>query len=95
MVRPTLVSLARELGVSRQTVSIVLNAPHLVRPETRERVAKAIEESGYRPSAAAQALRRQRSLTLALRLYPSTDGINGAVMDRFLHSLVEQAETLG
>lgn len=86
MGRPTLVSLAEELGVSRQTVSNVINAPHLVRPETRERVQAAIEASGYRPHVAAQALRRQRSQTLAMRVYPTVDGgINGAVMDRFLH----------
>lgn len=95
MTRPTLVSLAEELGVSRQTVSNVVNQPHLVRESTRLRVQAAIEASGYRPSAAAQALRKQKSHTLGLRLYPSTDGINGAVMDRFLHCVVEQAESLG
>ena len=95
MTRPTLVSLARELGVSRQTVSNVINAPHLVRASTRERVQEAIDRSGYRPSAVAQALRRQSSSTIAMRMYPSTDGINGAVMDRFLHCVVEQAESLG
>ena len=95
MSRPTLVSLARELGVSRQTVSNVINAPHLVRPSTRERVQAAIEASGYRPSALAQALRKQKSSTIAMRMYPTSDGINGAVMDRFLHCVVEQAELLG
>lgn len=89
MARPTLVSLAEELGVSRQTVSNVLNAPHLVKDETRERVQAAIEASGYRPNVAAQALRSQRSMTVAMRLFPTLDtGINGAVMDRFLHALV-------
>ncbi|WP_040162930.1 LacI family DNA-binding transcriptional regulator [Nigerium massiliense] len=89
MKRPTLVSLARELGVSRQTVSNVLNAPHLVKPETRERVQAAITASGYRPNVAAQSLRKRRSMTLAMRIYPTLDGINGAVMDRFLHHLVD------
>lgn len=95
MARPTLVSLARELGVSRQTVSNVLNAPHLVKPETRERVQAAIDASGYRPNVAAQALRNQRSLTVAMRIYPSSDGIYGAVMDRFLHRLVGECRTHG
>lgn len=94
MSRPTLVSLARELGVSRQTVSNVINAPHLVRPSTRQRVQEAIDKAGYRPSAVAQALRRQSSSTIAMRMYPNVDGINGAVMDRFLHCVVEQAESL-
>lgn len=95
MTRPTLVSLAAELGVSRQTVSNVLNAPHLVRESTRSRVQAAIDQSGYRPSAAAQALRTRRSNTLGMRLYPTVDGINGAVLDRFVHCVVEQAELLG
>lgn len=95
MARPTLVSLANELGVSRQTVSNVINAPHLVKAETRERVQKAIESSGYRPNVAAQALRNQRSRTLAMRVYPTSDGINGAIMDRFLHHLVHECRSLG
>ncbi|MEL4356358.1 MULTISPECIES: LacI family DNA-binding transcriptional regulator [unclassified Luteococcus] len=95
MARPTLVSLAKELGVSRQTVSNVINAPHLVKPETRERVQAAIERTGYRPNYAAQALRNQRSQTLAMRIYPSSDGIYGAVMDRFHHQLVREARTRG
>ncbi|GAA1379502.1 LacI family DNA-binding transcriptional regulator [Luteococcus sanguinis] len=95
MTRPTLVSLANELGVSRQTVSNVINAPHLVRPETRERVQKAITESGYRPNVAAQALRNQRSRTIGMRILPASDGINGAIMDRFLHHLVAECQELG
>lgn len=90
MGRPTLVSLATELGVSRQTVSNVINAPHLVKRETRLRVQDAIEASGYRPNQAAQALRNQRSRTIAMRVYPTLDeGINGAVMDHFLHEFAQ------
>ncbi|MGO4957861.1 LacI family DNA-binding transcriptional regulator [Luteococcus sp. Sow4_B9] len=95
MGRPTLVSLAKELGVSRQTVSNVINAPHLVKAETRERVQKAIEDSGYQPNRAAQSLRYQRSNTLAMRIYPSSDGIYGAAMDRFHHRLVSCAHQVG
>lgn len=89
--KPTLVSLARELGVSRQTVSNVINAPDLVKPETRARVQEAIERSGYRPSALGRALRTNRSMNLALRVHTSEDDINGSVMDRFLHSLADAA----
>lgn len=89
--KPTLVSLARELGVSRQTVSNVINAPELVKPETRARVQAAIERSGYRPSALGRALRTNRSMNLALRIHTSEDDINGNIMDRFLHSLADAA----
>ncbi len=93
--RPTLVSIAQELGVSRQTVSNVLNNPSIVHPRTRALVDAAIKRSGYRPSAAGKALRTQRSMAIGLRLYRAVDGINGAVMDRFLHSLAEEAQRRG
>ena len=91
--RPTLESVASRAAVSRQTVSNVLNAPHLVRPDTIERVRAAIEDLGYRPHRAAQALRTRRSRLIGLRLEPIRDGINGAVLDRFLHALTEEAQT--
>jgi DNA-binding LacI/PurR family transcriptional regulator len=93
--RATLESVAQRAGVSRQTVSNVLNAPHLVRAETTERVRSAIDELGYRPSAAARQLRTGRSRVLGLRLEPVQDGINGAVLDRFLHALTESAQARG
>lgn len=93
--KPTLVSLARELGVSRQTISNALNAPHRVNARTLERVLPAIRESGYRPHVAGRQLRTRRSRNLAMRLFPSADGINGAILDRFLHALTEAAQRDG
>lgn len=93
--RATLATLGEQLGLSRQTISNVLNNPSVVSPETRKRVLAAIEESGYRPSAAARALRTRRSMTIALRLYPAGDGIEGALMDRFTHAATECAQASG
>lgn len=93
--RPTLETVAQRASVSRQTVSNVLNSPHLVRPETLERVRAAIEEVGYRPHGAARQLRTRRSRVIGLRLERTVDGINGAVLDRFLHALTEQAQLRG
>jgi DNA-binding LacI/PurR family transcriptional regulator len=93
--RPTMQSVAERADVSRQTVSNVLNAPHLVRDETRERVRAAIEELDYRPHRAARQLRTRRSHIVGLRVQPSIDGIDGAVMDRFLHAITEHAQGLG
>ena len=95
MPKATLVSLAESLGVSRQTVSNVINAPHRVKPETRMRVQHAIVESGYRPSAAARQLRTRRSMNLGIRMMPVVDGINGSILDRFLHALTEAAQQEG
>jgi DNA-binding LacI/PurR family transcriptional regulator len=93
--RATLASLGEQLGLSRQTISNVLNNPSVVSEETRTRVLAAIEASGYRPSAAARALRTKRSMMLALRLYPAGDGIEGALMDRFTHAVTEAAQAHG
>lgn len=95
MPKTTLVSLAESLGVSRQTVSNVINAPHRVKPETRLRVQHAITESGYRPSAAARQLRTRRSMNFGIRMSPVIDGINGSILDRFLHALTEAAQEEG
>src|SRR5690349_18006523 len=61
--RPTSADVAREAGVSRATVSYVLNdTPHQTIPEaTRRRVPEAAARLGYAPSAAARALRSGRS----------------------------------
>ncbi len=93
--RQTLVSLAGELGVSRQTVSNAINAPERVKTETLARVRQAIAASGYRPVAAARQLRTRRSMDLAMRLSPATDGINGSILDRLLHALTESAQVRG
>jgi len=90
--RPTLSDVAERAQVSTQTVSNVMNAPHLVRPETADRVRAAIEDLGYRPSRAARQLRTRRSMLLGLRLEPDNGGINGSVLDRFLHAVVEAAQ---
>ncbi|MFH5880203.1 LacI family DNA-binding transcriptional regulator [Arthrobacter sp. NA-172] len=93
--RITIVDLAEELGVSRQTISNVLNAPHRVKEATRLRVEKRIAESGYRPNSAARQLRNHKSMNLGMRLPRASDGINGAVLDGFLYSLTEAAQAHG
>ncbi|MFG3421717.1 LacI family DNA-binding transcriptional regulator [Micromonospora sp. NPDC049460] len=91
----TIATVARRARVSRQTVSNVLNAPHIVREETRLRVQEAIAALGYRANQAARQMRTGRSRLIAVRIEPTRDGINGSVLDRFLHGLTETAETAG
>lgn len=90
--RPTLKSVALRAEVSRQTVSNVINSPDIVSSQTAQRVRHAIAELDYRPSHAARQLRTRRSMMLALRLEPDRGGINGSVLDRFLHAVVEGAQ---
>jgi hypothetical protein len=92
--RPTLESVARLAAVSRQTVSNVLNAPHLVRPATRERVQRVIAETGYRPVKAAQTLRTRRSQLIAVGLRPP--GVaSSELLDSFLRALTAAAQQRG
>lgn len=53
---------ARLAGVSSQTVSRVANNSSEVKPETRLRVERAMEELGYRPNYAARALKDRKSV---------------------------------
>jgi DNA-binding LacI/PurR family transcriptional regulator len=92
---PTVTDVGRVAGVSRQTVSNVLNSPAIVRPETRARVEEVIARLGYRPHASARRLRTRRSSTIGIRLDPMANGISGSVHDRFLHALTEQADSRG
>jgi DNA-binding LacI/PurR family transcriptional regulator len=92
---PTVEDVARGAGVSRQTVSNVINTPAIVRPETRERVERVIAELGYRPHAAARRLRTRRSSTIGIHLDPYAGGISGVVLDRFVHALTERAGDRG
>jgi DNA-binding LacI/PurR family transcriptional regulator len=91
---PTLATVAERAGVSRQTVSNALNNPELLREDTLERVQAAIAELGYTPNRAARQLRTRASHMIGLRFEPAQEGTSNALMDRFVHTLVEtMAET--
>lgn len=57
---------ARIAGVSRQTVSRVINDHPSLRPETRERVQAVIDQLHYRPNPIARALGGSRSRTIGV-----------------------------
>ncbi len=57
--------IAEMTGLSTATVSYALNDSKTVSAQSKERVLKAAKEIGYRPNAAAQMLRTQRSNTIA------------------------------
>ncbi|NEA46008.1 LacI family DNA-binding transcriptional regulator [Streptomyces sp. SID10815] len=63
---PTLEDVAREAGVSRATVSRVVNGVRNVDPAIQELVHRAIERTGYAPNRAARSLVTRRAETIAL-----------------------------
>jgi LacI family transcriptional regulator len=70
MKQPTQVDVARLAGVSRATVSYVVNGLSggrvPISEETRQRVLEAVEELGYEPDARAQALRSGNTKAIGL-----------------------------
>lgn len=90
--RVGIVDVAAHAGVSRQTVSNVLNGRREnFSGDTHERVVAAMEELGYRPNRAAQSLRSQRSMQLGYHMFgEQLQSMNGFFM-RFLQALVRQA----
>lgn len=68
----TIEDIAKKAGVSRSTVSRVLNGKANVRDDTRQRILDVIKATGYRPHAAARALALQRSEMIGLILPHST-----------------------
>lgn len=62
----TLEKVAQIAGVSRSTVSRVVNSQAGVRDDVRRRVRQVIEETGYRPNLAARALASNRSGIISL-----------------------------
>src|SRR5690349_1135790 len=83
--RPTIRDVARQAGVSHQTVSRVINGKDDVSPETRILVETAITEMGYHPSAIARSMARGQTHTLAC--------ISPNLTDYTLASVIEGAET--
>ncbi|GIF11087.1 LacI family DNA-binding transcriptional regulator [Actinoplanes teichomyceticus] len=66
--RPTLEAVARRAGVSRATVSRVVNGSTTVAATIREAVTRAVDELGYVPNQAARSLVTQRTDSIALIL---------------------------
>jgi len=70
--RPTLEQVAARAGVSRATVSRVVNGSTTVAQEIRKNVLRAVQELGYVPNHAARTLVTQRTDLIALVLPETT-----------------------
>lgn len=82
--------IARRAGVSRSTVSYVLSGKRPVAPGTRKRIQDVIDELGYRPNAAARALKEGRTRTIGLVIPPAGRRLTHMQLD-FVASVVDAA----
>jgi DNA-binding LacI/PurR family transcriptional regulator len=77
--RPTLDTIAREVGVSRATVSNAYNRPDQLSAELRERIIRTAKELGYAgPNPVARSLATQRAGSVAIML---CEGLSSAFSD--------------
>jgi LacI family transcriptional regulator, galactose operon repressor len=65
-VKLTITDIAKMAGVSKKTVSRVINHSGLVREETRDKILRIVEKHGYQPDPQARALALRRSTLVAL-----------------------------
>ncbi len=96
--RPTSADVAARAGVSRTTVSFVLNrrADVKIPDETRQRVVDAAEELGYSPNASARQLAGGRTHVIALVLHQSPEQVaSDAVLAETLRGLSSAARAGG
>ena len=82
MARVRIKDIAQEAGVSPATVSRYLNnTPGAMTEETRARIAKVVERTGYRPLAAARSLRTDRSHLLGIVLADIVNPYSSAMIE--------------
>jgi len=81
---------ARRSGVSRSTVSYALSGKRAVSEATRRRIQEVIDELGYRPNAAARALKEGRTRTIGLIIPPAGGHLTLMQLD-FVGAVMEAA----
>lgn len=84
--RLTLEEIGRLAGVSRSTVSRVINGHHDVSNDVKERVLQVVADTGYRPNRAARSLVSSRTGLLGL-VIPS--GLNNLFQDPYFGRLIQ------
>jgi DNA-binding LacI/PurR family transcriptional regulator len=86
---PTLEDVAKVAGVSRATVSRVINGQATVDPALRRRVLAAVDKIGYRPNTAARQLAGRRMGTIILVISGSDGSTRELISDPFFGRITE------
>lgn len=87
----TMLDVSLRAGVSKATVSRVLNGTGQVKKSTRDAVFKAMEELGYRPNVLAQSLANKSSNSIGLVV----SNFDGPYFGRLLRQAAKQIEASG
>ncbi|MEV0151333.1 MULTISPECIES: LacI family DNA-binding transcriptional regulator [unclassified Nonomuraea] len=82
--------IAKRAGVSRSTVSYALTGKRPVSEGTKRRIQAVIDELGYRPNAAARALKEGRTRTIGLVIPPASRRLTDMQLG-FVSSVVDAA----
>ena len=85
----TVRELAKQIGVSPATISIVLNGKKGVSEETRRRVLSVVEECGYAPALQKKKVERFRLMVLKFRAH----GIALEENQGFIASIIDRIES--
>lgn len=94
MKRVTISDVAKLAGVSKSTVSHVINETRFVETETKERVLVAIKELNYRPSRIAQSLTTNKTFTIGIIVSDVTNHYFGELIRSIENVLDTQGYSL-
>lgn len=92
--RPSMADVAREAGVSGQTVSRVVNGRHNVDDTTRQRVLQAMRRVGYRPNSAARALRNGQFRSIGVIMSALSTFGNSRTLDAIASAAVARGYSI-
>lgn len=96
VVADTLDQVAEIAGVSRATVSRVINNQQNVSKSTREKVQKAIEKSGYKPHAVARSLAKKETGIIGLVIPEAVSRLfSDPFFAPFIRAVTEECNDLG
>lgn len=87
----TIKDVARLAGVSKTTVSRIMNNNPSVKPETKTRVLQAVKELGYTPNSIARALRIKKSEVVAVII---PHGVEYVFSDPFFPEIIKGIATV-
>jgi len=90
----TIQDVARHAGVSRSTVSYVLNGNRSISEKTAARVRRSVDELGFHRHAGARSVRVGRSGVIAMSM-PMVHGRRNAVQMPYVWAILEAAQDVG